>query len=273
MNAQLKPDSPVTLTIEPIEPSLLNRADNLLARAGDIKITSTAERDEYAELLRHIKSYQQALEAARKEAVKPLRTAVETINASVKPHMERATQAEAAIKRALSAWEQEQERKRREREAELRRQQEAEQARLRQEAERREAAERERARVAREKAEAAARAAEEAGRAEKAAAMREAARIKEEARIAAAEQEAEAKRAAAAMMPAAVVVQDAPKAAGVSTRKTWKFRVDDVTKLPAQYLIADEKKIGKVVRALGGDTDIPGITVWSEDVVAVRASA
>ena len=263
----------MNIEITPIEPALFSRADNLIARASDIKIASPGEYQEAAELLRHVKAYQQALEAARKEAVKPLRTAVEEINASAKPHMERATAAESSLKRALSAWEQEQERKRREEEARLRREQEAEQARLRKEAQAREAEERERARKARERAEEAARKAAEAGREERAAAMREAARIEEERRNAAAQAEAEAKRAAADMMPAAIIVQDAPKAAGVSTRKAWKYRIDDVTKLPAQYLIADDKKIGKVVRALGGDTDIPGVTVWAEDVVAVRASA
>ena len=73
--------------------------------------------------------------------------------------------------------------------------------------------------------------------------------------------------AVSAPVPAAA----APKPAGISTRKVWKFEVTDAAKLPPEYLVPDIKKIGKVVRALQGDTEIPGVRVYSEDTMAVRA--
>jgi hypothetical protein len=254
-----------TITIEPVDIDMFKRADNLLASACGVVVTTPGQYAETADILKSVKSFAREIEDARKAAVEPLNAEVKKINDAYREPAARAKEAEAALKKALLAYEQEQERKRQAREAELRRQQAAEQAKLRQETEAREAAERERARKAREKAEAAAKAAAEAGRAERAEAILEQARIAEAARVAAAAAEAEAKREAAAMMPQAIVVhQEPPKVAGLSRRKVWKFRVDDVTKLPARYLLADEKKIRKVVNALGADADIPGVTVYEE---------
>lgn len=69
----------------------------------------------------------------------------------------------------------------------------------------------------------------------------------------------------------APVVPDAPVATGLSLRKVWKFRIKDAALLPREYLIPDEVKIGRVVRALKGDAKIPGVSVYSEDDVSSRA--
>jgi hypothetical protein len=272
VSAQPHPEPPVTITISKIDSATFTRADNLLARAVGIVITTTGEYADAADVLKGIKAFAKEIEEARKAAVSPLNEVVKGINDAYREPATRAAKAEKALKKALLAYEQEQERQRQEREAELRRQQAAEQAKLRQETEAREAAERERARKAREKAEAAAKAAAEAGRAERAEAILEQARIAEAARVTAAAAEAEAKREAAAMMPQAIVVhQEPPKVPGLSRRKVWKFRIDDVTKLPPEYLIANEKRIGAVVKALGEDANIPGVTVYAESVMAASA--
>lgn len=100
-----------------------------------------------------------------------------------------------------------------------------------------------------------------------------------EIRAAQAAAEAEAKQAAAAdpvaaFEPAAPVVVAAPppvqKIAGISTRKDWDFEVTDITKLPVQYLLADEKKIRKVVQALGDQANIAGVRVFQKVVTIVR---
>ncbi|KJU83916.1 hypothetical protein MBAV_003883 [Candidatus Magnetobacterium bavaricum] len=70
--------------------------------------------------------------------------------------------------------------------------------------------------------------------------------------------------------PAPLVVSNIPKVTGVSEREVWKFEVVDASKVPEQYKTVDEKKIGAIVRALKGITDIPGVRVWSEKQVAVR---
>jgi len=62
----------------------------------------------------------------------------------------------------------------------------------------------------------------------------------------------------------------APKTEGVHTVTEWHFEVTDPQAVPREYLVVDEKKIGQVVRAMKGDTDIPGVKVWSTQGVRVR---
>lgn len=80
---------------------------------------------------------------------------------------------------------------------------------------------------------------------------REAERLKKQA----AEDEAKARELAAkqavetaAAVPEIRVAPAVPKVAGIKARVNYKFRIVDVTKLPGQYLMADEVKIGQFVR-------------------------
>lgn len=60
---------------------------------------------------------------------------------------------------------------------------------------------------------------------------------------------------------------------GMSTsyvQKRWKFAVTDPTLVPREYLMVDETKIGKVVTALKGDTNIPGVKVYEEATIGGR---
>lgn len=79
---------------------------------------------------------------------------------------------------------------------------------------------------------------------------------------------------AAAAAPAPVVVLDTtvPKQEGIAMRKNWKFRITNEALIPREYLSPDPVKIGAVVRAQKDMTRIPGVEVYSEDVVAVRSS-
>jgi len=91
--------------------------------------------------------------------------------------------------------------------------------------------------------------------------------------VAEAEKAAAADPVAAFEPPTQVVVAappPAPKISGISTRKDWDFEVQDITKLPAQYLLADEKKIRKVVQALGDQANIAGVRVFQKVVTIVR---
>ncbi len=60
------------------------------------------------------------------------------------------------------------------------------------------------------------------------------------------------------------------QAAGVSTRKTWKWRLIAADKIGAEYMKPDDAKIGKVVRAMGSDAEklVGGIEVYEERGVA-----
>lgn len=70
--------------------------------------------------------------------------------------------------------------------------------------------------------------------------------------------------------PIVVLPKAVPPMEGVSTRKTWKFRVVDEKAIPRAYLMVDEKAIRCVVRSLGDKTSIPGVEVYAEDVIAAR---
>lgn len=58
--------------------------------------------------------------------------------------------------------------------------------------------------------------------------------------------------------------------ADVSLRTTWDFEVVDAEKIPRKYLVPDLVTIGKVVRAIKDQTDIPGIRVFPKTSVADR---
>jgi len=66
-----------------------------------------------------------------------------------------------------------------------------------------------------------------------------------------------------------VLPKTTPKLEGISTRKVWKFRITDESKIPREYLAVDVVKIGGVVRALGNQARIPGIEVYQDSIVAV----
>lgn len=76
----------------------------------------------------------------------------------------------------------------------------------------------------------------------------------------------------APVIPAPVEAPAAPKAAGVSIRGRWAYRIVDELRIDRRYLCADEKKIAQIVRALGPDAvaAVGGIEVYQDAVVAAR---
>lgn len=58
---------------------------------------------------------------------------------------------------------------------------------------------------------------------------------------------------------------------GVTTRSTWKYAVEDLSLIPREYLVLDEKKVKAVVKAMRADTNIPGIRVFEDASVAVSS--
>ena len=65
---------------------------------------------------------------------------------------------------------------------------------------------------------------------------------------------------------------DKPQSEGVSTKKTWKWRLKDESKVDRKYMIVDEKKINALVRALGkvAQETVGGIEVFEEINVSVK---
>lgn len=62
-----------------------------------------------------------------------------------------------------------------------------------------------------------------------------------------------------------------PKVQGVSTRKVWRFEVVNSLLIPREFLIVSEQLIRQRVNALGDRANIPGVRVWADSQVAVRA--
>jgi len=71
-------------------------------------------------------------------------------------------------------------------------------------------------------------------------------------------------------VPPVILPTATPKIQGLSTRKSWKFKVLDLSKINRQHLKVDDVKIGQMVRALGKEAEatIGGIQVWEETGVA-----
>lgn len=69
--------------------------------------------------------------------------------------------------------------------------------------------------------------------------------------------------------PAPLSGEEAPKIPGISIRRPWKHRITDESLIPRQYLKLDATKIGKVVKALGTEADIPGVEVFRGYEIAV----
>jgi hypothetical protein len=79
-------------------------------------------------------------------------------------------------------------------------------------------------------------------------------------------------QAIAAPAPMVSLPSNVPKVAGVSTVEAWDFDVINEDLLPRKYMSKDMKKIRADVDALKGMTKIPGVRVFRNDHVRVRAS-
>ena len=67
----------------------------------------------------------------------------------------------------------------------------------------------------------------------------------------------------------APAIREMPKANGIAMVDNYLFKIVDASKIPADYLMPDEAKIGRVVKAMRGEIEIPGVMVWKEK--AIRA--
>lgn len=78
----------------------------------------------------------------------------------------------------------------------------------------------------------------------------------------------------AAGAPAPVIELPKLAAPGVTTRKSFTWRLTDKSAVKPEFLIVDEAKVGKLVRALGPDAAavVGGIEVIEERVVSVRSA-
>jgi len=77
---------------------------------------------------------------------------------------------------------------------------------------------------------------------------------------------AEDAKIAAANVQEVKVAAAVPKVAGIKARVNWKFKIIDANRIPREYCIPDEVKIGGFVRSLKKPGEvIPGVEAYSED--------
>jgi hypothetical protein len=69
----------------------------------------------------------------------------------------------------------------------------------------------------------------------------------------------------------APAVLERPKVDGVSTPRRWKYRITNMDLIPDVWWSLDEKRLGEYVRSVGDQASIPGIEVYEELGMAVRA--
>lgn len=68
----------------------------------------------------------------------------------------------------------------------------------------------------------------------------------------------------------AVDVPEKAQTSGLSMREIWRYEVVDESLLPREFMTKDLIKIGKEVQVKRGETNIPGVRVWPEKIVAAR---
>jgi hypothetical protein len=250
------------LADDPAIISIVGRAAPLAAKTRHITIVDAAGYTAAGEYLKEIKTSLAEIEEARVRITKPMLEAQREANAQAKAAAAPFVEIEARVKAGLLEWNRECERRRVENQ---RRQDEIarkERERLQAIADAARAKAAEEARLKREEADRIF--AEDAA---KAAALRASAvKIEDKA-----EAKADRFEDRAASTVAVVVATETAKVAGVSQRKRFTYRIRDAAQVNAAYLMPDEPKIGKLVRALGREAqDLvgPGVEIYEESLIA-----
>lgn len=294
MTAQ--PELPPEVQRVPTAMAALQDLNNVLERANlVVQVTNTEEYERAVVVCSQIKRALADQERERLEITRPMDQAKDRIMSLFKRASDPLTEVDKLIRGKLKAYNDaerllaEQRRRQVEAEAERQRQEKLRKAREEQEkadakarAERQEA-ERQRQdeeRQRRAAAEALERGELESARAKEAAAQASAAAArKAEARAetittAGAQKANDLQAQAASIVPYVVEDHSNTKVAGSIRRKDWKYRVTDPAKVDRRFLMLDEVKIGKQVRALGKEAEelVGGIVVYEDHNIGIKAA-
>lgn len=231
LNSEEVIDKEITTTVTVSSEQIGKLRDEIPRMAGIVAngfpIENTEQFEECGALVKSIKTTLNDAEASRKVITKPLDNSKASTMVFFKALTSHHSGALTILRESWSAYKKK-----------------ADAAAREEQRKRDEAAERERKRLA-EQAEAA----EEAGRGARAATLED----------------------RASMVQAPVVESAAPvgpvSTGGLKTRKVWRFRIKDATKVPDQFKMIDDKKIGKLVTALHKDAEdtVPGIEVYYDE--------
>lgn len=231
----------IKFAADPAVVAIVEQHTALAARTKHLEIVNAGGLIQAAEELKTIRTAMREVDDAEERIKRPLMQALEEVRSQAKSARAPFLEIKSRIDGAILKFNQEQERQR---QIEQRRQDEAaaaERKRLQEIADRARAKAQEEAQERRREAERV-----EAEDAEKAVALRaSAARIEDKGHSKAAQFE---ERATTTVAP--IVQTEQTRVVGVSQRDNWKCRVKDKTKLPEPFKIADETKIGKLVKSL-----------------------
>ena len=234
--------------------ALAKESTDLHTQCQEFEIIDAQSAQDAGQLLKIVKGLKEKVSATFDPVVDLAFKAHKAAVAARNEHMSPLDASDRLLRKKLGDYQFEEQRKR---EAEIRRRQAQAEA---EEAERREreaAVQREIIEKQRHEAAAAKRAGDEARAKE----------LREQAN----KQAAEVRAAEAAPVVVAIVAPPPPpKVAGVTVRMVPDFTIEDASKLPAAYLIPDEKAIRKVVAALGEKANIPGVRVFLKPATSVR---
>lgn len=235
-------------------------AANIRQFAAGLVIKSAKAYSDAANILKSIKGSIMQIEDARTRITKPLNDSLREVNAQAKAAAAPFIADEVVIKNAMIRYSDEQDRLREEEQRKANERAETERRRLQAIAD---AA----AHKAHLEAEEKRRQAEQ-----EAAAGREA----EAAKLRAQAEQVEARGASkveafqdrAAQVVAPIATQAAPRVSGVSIPMVWDFEIIDDKQVPRDYCDVNETRIRKVVQAMQGNTNIPGVRVFQRKRIA-----
>ena len=177
-------------------------AQELVAFARDVEITSSPEYESVGQQLLAVKEEQKNLKAKKDTVLRPLQDAVRALQVLFKPAEDALKAAEGAYKNALVAWQM---------------------------------------------------------------------RVEEERQLAAqrAEEAARKKLGPAAVRKALTSAPEAvEKISGISTRDHWVAIVVDVTKVPREFMIPNQRMLDDTAEATKGTATIPGVRFENQPIVS-----
>jgi hypothetical protein len=71
-----------------------------------------------------------------------------------------------------------------------------------------------------------------------------------------------------AFIPPPIVARTVETGGGIAMKTNWKFRINDASKIPREFLAPDLVKIGGYVRSMKEAAKIPGVDTWAEGNIA-----
>lgn len=69
-----------------------------------------------------------------------------------------------------------------------------------------------------------------------------------------------------------LVTKPVEKVAGISKRDNWKYCIKDVSQIPREYMIPDEKRLGQIAKASKGLVKIPGVLFYNDPIIASKVA-